>query len=264
MQREIELRAIYSRSMRIGYADPPYPGHAEKYRDQPTYGGEVDHVALIAALVSDYDGWALSTSSSALRQLLPLCPEGARVCAWHKPNPVPHATRGLHKSWEPVIVMPARHLAPGLPDALRALPARLGGSTLIGRKPTRFCAWLFQALGALPGDSFADLYPGSGIVGRAWTAYASRQYSSDASRAALSDACEAPSLPAPDDVSPAAVHDASSDVVSDVSARALDDTSSPGLADASPLERLDTSEEYSGDASAAGGQGDARGDHHRG
>ena len=58
------------RPMRMAYADPPYPGLSSKYyRDEPTYAGEVDHVALIAGLSRPgvYDGWALSTSSKALR-----------------------------------------------------------------------------------------------------------------------------------------------------------------------------------------------------
>lgn len=36
--------------MRIGYADPPYIGCAHLYADQPSYAGEVDHLALVARL----------------------------------------------------------------------------------------------------------------------------------------------------------------------------------------------------------------------
>jgi len=31
-----------------------------------------------------------------------------------------------------------------------------------------FCAWLFDCLGMVPGDSLEDLFPGTGIVARAW------------------------------------------------------------------------------------------------
>src|SRR3954465_10973819 len=56
------------RPLRFCYADPPYPGKAWMYREQPTYAGEVDHVELIASLeASRYAGWALSTSAKALR-----------------------------------------------------------------------------------------------------------------------------------------------------------------------------------------------------
>lgn len=152
--------------MRLAYADPPYPGTAELYRDQPTYGGEVDHVALLS-LLQLHDGWALSTSEKALRWLLPLCPKGTRVCPWVKPIGVSRQTYGMHSTWEPLLVFPARHMRPGFRNWLATPPAR-GGGTLIGRKPLAFCAFLFQCLGALPGDELADLYPGTGIVGRAW------------------------------------------------------------------------------------------------
>ena len=167
-RRCLELE-VAGRSMRFAYADPPYPGTAAKYyRDQPTYAGEVDHRELVARLTrSGYDGWALSTSARALRDVLPLCPPDARVCPWVKPIGVPRATRGLHNTWEPLIVVGGRRLQPGVRDWLSTHPAR-GGGTLPGRKPIAFCAFLFRALGMLPGDELADLYPGTGIVSRAW------------------------------------------------------------------------------------------------
>lgn len=157
--------------MRFAYADPPYPGLARKYyQHEPTYAGEVDHAALIASLeASGYDGWALSTSRDALRTVLPLCPEGAKVCPWVKPIGVSSKTRGLHNTWEPLIVVRGRELQPGKRDWLCAQPAR-GGGSLPGRKPLAFCAFLFDALGMLPGDEFNDLFPGTGVVSRAWAA----------------------------------------------------------------------------------------------
>lgn len=166
---------------RIGYADPPYPELAHYYADQPNYGGEVDHSALIP-LLTGYDGWALSTSSKALRALLPLCPPEAEVAAWVKPIGVPRTTRGTHSRWEAVIYVPARRLQPGKPDWLRAMPARLGDSDLIGRKPRAFYLWLFELLGMAPGDGFADLYPGSQMGSRCW-----RALSLDGSRRVLGD-----------------------------------------------------------------------------
>ena len=177
------------RPLRIAYADPPYPGLSKRYYGtQPTYAGEVDHAALVARLVTEFpDGWALSTSARALRDVLPLCPPEARVCAWVKPHGVPRATRGAHNVWEPVIVVGGRRLRPGVPDALCALPARLGGSDLMGRKPVAFCAWMFRLLGLLPGDEFVDLFPGSGIVGAAWRAVSSSGAPGDVSRAGIGD-----------------------------------------------------------------------------
>lgn len=189
--------------MRMCYADPPYPGLSSKYyRNEPTYAGEVDHAALVASLMEHYDGWALSTSSKALRDILPLCPPEARVCAWVKPIGAAPATRGLHGIWEPVVVVPGRLLRPGVPDALRAHAAR-GGGTLPGRKPIAFVAWLFDCLGLLPGDELVDLFPGTGIVGRAWRE-ASLTDRADASARA---ACDAPSPEPAGDPSPRGVSD---------------------------------------------------------
>lgn len=77
-------------------------------------------------------------------------------------------TFGIHNAWEPLIVVPGRALRPGKRDWLSAQPARKGGSDLIGRKPEAFCVWMFELLGMLPGDQLDDLFPGSGIVTRAW------------------------------------------------------------------------------------------------
>jgi len=156
-----------SRALRFAYADPPYPGMASKYKGEASFAGEVDHQALLSRL-QGYDGWALSTSARSLRDVLPMCPPGPRVCAWVKPIGASRRTWGMHNTWEPVIVSPGRALRPGFRDWLRAMPARGGGSTLIGRKPIRFCTWLFQCLGMLPGDTLDDLFPGSGIVARSW------------------------------------------------------------------------------------------------
>lgn len=166
--------------LRFAYADPPYPGLAKRYYGrEPTYAGEVDHRELIASLTAaGYAGWALSTSSEALRDVLPLCPPAARVCAWVKPGGVPPATYGPHTRWEAVVVVGGRKRRPGIRDWLHAHPAR-GGGTLPGRKPIAFCAWLFDLLGMIPGDTLDDLFPGTGMVSRAWTELSSRTPATD-------------------------------------------------------------------------------------
>ncbi len=161
-------RGVNTRPMRVAYADPPYPGCAWRYYRS----AEVDHANLITRLVCDFpDGWALSTSAKALRDVLPLCPPTARVCAWTKPHPAHVQSMGLHNTWEPLIVVGGRQLRPGVRDVLAALPAR-GGGELPGRKPIAFVAWLFSCLGVLPGDELEDLFPGTGVVGRAFRAIA--------------------------------------------------------------------------------------------
>lgn len=163
---------------RFAYADPPYLNLAHYYKNEPSYGGEVDHAQLIARLQSGgYAGWALSTSPKALRQLLPLVPEHAHLCPWVKPIGVPPLTYGLHTTWEALIVVGGRKRRPGVRDFLYAQPARKEG-TLIGRKPIAFCAFLFDALGMLPGDTLDDLFPGTGIVSRAWAELGAARQSS--------------------------------------------------------------------------------------
>lgn len=152
--------------MKIAYADPPYPGNAEKiYGDHPDYAGEVDHPLLIGRLRANYAGWALSTSAAALRNVLPLCPENARVLAWVKHT--------VTVSWEPVIVVSARKPDRSLRDWIEVEPdsyqwREKPEGYVTGQKPEAFCVWLFSWLGAQPEDDFADLFPGSGAVGRAW------------------------------------------------------------------------------------------------
>ena len=53
------------------------------------------------------------------------------------------------------------------PGARRTDPARV-----IGAKPAIFARWIFDLLGALPGDEFVDVFPGSGGIARAWELFA--------------------------------------------------------------------------------------------
>jgi hypothetical protein len=228
--RRRRATAVVNRGpLRFAYADPPYPGTARRYySSEPSYAGEVDHAELVASLeASGYAGWALSTSARALRDLLPLCPPHARVCAWVKPIGVSGLTYGLHNAWEALIVVGGRQRRPGRRDWLRAHPAR-GGGTLPGRKPIAFCAWLFDCLGMLAGDELVDLFPGTGIVSRAWAELSllqERDASPRSSTTAVADAgvgdsCHSgsqrqllsaalsdPSPPAPDDMSPSSPGD---------------------------------------------------------
>jgi hypothetical protein len=157
-----------SRETRLAYADPPYPGRAHLYADHPDYAGEVDHVALIERLADNYDGWALSTSAEALGDVLRLVEHlearPYRVLAWVK-----HTVK---VSWEPLIVVSARK-PEGVRDWIQVEPDSYQwrarpDSYVIGQKPKPFCQWMFAWLGAEPGDTFDDLFPGSGNVGAAW------------------------------------------------------------------------------------------------
>lgn len=54
-------------------------------------------------------------------------------------------------------------------EPLDTLPGRV-----IGAKPAAVCRWIFTLLGACPGDTLDDLFPGSDAVGRAWVALPDR------------------------------------------------------------------------------------------
>jgi hypothetical protein len=154
---------------RLAYADPPYPGQADR-----RYGGvEVDHAQLVDHLQT-FDGWALSTSAAALREIWNLAPD-ARCGAWLKT----WATNGWSRvrwSWEPVLfVTDRRGIHPGersdVWDALACAPncgtgswqevPGLGG----GSKPYPFVRWVLGLLDYREGDELVDLFPGSGAVG---------------------------------------------------------------------------------------------------
>lgn len=160
-------------SKRLAYADPPYPGQARRhYGDHPDYGGEVDHRDLIEQLAA-YDGWALSTSAAALQKVIALCPPDIRVGIWHRINSVHPGNRGnWWWMWEPLIIKAARPPKLVTRDLL-SLPTNQGflGNTITGEKPAQFCTWMFALLGAGPDDELADLFPGSGSVGRAWDSF---------------------------------------------------------------------------------------------
>ena len=160
--------------MKFAYADPPYPGQAKKwYRDHPDYAGEVDHAELIHQLNTGYpDGWALSTSGTALQSVLALCPPDVEIGIWHVTNAQYNGTGNkIWRTYEPVIFRGGR--ADG--NVVRNLVAcgQIGGlgATIAGQKPPPFCHWLFRMLGAQYRDTMTDLFPGSGAVGQEWEMY---------------------------------------------------------------------------------------------
>ena len=155
---------------RIGYADPPYPGCAGLYKDHADFGGEVDHAKLIERLQSDYDGWALHTSSVALPQIAPMLPEGVRIMAWVKSFAAFKRNVPVAYAWEPVIVKPARKPVVSSRIVYRdwlECPITMKRG-LAGAKPEKVCHWVFECLGCRPEDELSDLFPGTGAVGRAW------------------------------------------------------------------------------------------------
>lgn len=156
--------------MKVAYADPPYPGCAHYYKNHPDYAGEVDHLELIARLERDYDGWLLHTSSVALRHVLPLCPESARLMSWVKPFAAFKRNVPVAYAWEPVIVKPCRKQVISGRIVMRdwiseSITLKKG---LCGVKPEKVCFWAFEMFGMTPEDELHDLYPGTGAVTAAW------------------------------------------------------------------------------------------------
>jgi hypothetical protein len=166
--------------MKFAYADPPYLGCAQKYYNDPTYDSLDAHAQLIARLCNGYpDGWAYSLTSTTLRSILPLCPEDVRVGAWVKPFHVYKKGVRPAYAWEPVIYRGGRNKKhpPPLKGGKATTPKDFVSANitlkrgLTGAKPEGFCFWLFDLLGARPSDEFHDLFPGSGAVLKAWSAW---------------------------------------------------------------------------------------------
>jgi hypothetical protein len=152
----------------LAYADPPYPGQSDRYKN-----GRDVNLPLLIAYLNEFDGWALSTSAAALRDVWNLAPQ-ARCAAWLKT----WASNGWSRvrwSWEPVLFMTDRKgLKPGersdVWDGLvcapncavgswEEIPGKGGGS-----KPYEFVRWVLALLDYEEGDELVDIFPGSGGV----------------------------------------------------------------------------------------------------
>lgn len=157
---------------RIAYADPPYLGCSSYYPEHQ----EVDHKALLEKLCWEYEYWALSCSSPSLGFLLNhylLKDRGViRVAAWVKPfcSFKPNVNPGY--AWEPIIYKPREKRTRDVPTVRDWVAANITlRKGLVGAKPSRFCFWLFDLLGARIDDEFCDLYPGTGVVTKCWVSW---------------------------------------------------------------------------------------------
>lgn len=170
--------------MRFAYADPPYLGCGGLYADHHANALDWDnietHRALIERLCSEYpDGWAMSLSSPSLRDILPLCPEDARVGSWVKPFAAFKPNVNPAYAFEPVIWRGGRPYTRS-DDTVRDwvsanITLRRG---LPGAKPRNFCRWIFAILNAQPDDTLDDLFPGTGAVSAAWDEWRGAAYQS--------------------------------------------------------------------------------------
>lgn len=162
--------------MKIGYADPPYIGCANLYRDHQDFGGEVDHSKLIERLESEYDGWVLHASATphSMAVLAPLVEKtGARWMTWVKGFAAFKRNVSVAYAWEPVIIKPARKPVVSKRIVMRdwvesSITLKRG---LTGAKPEKVCHWAFEMVGARPDDVLDDMYPGTGAVSKAWQSW---------------------------------------------------------------------------------------------
>jgi len=158
--------------MKVAYADPPYIGQAKRYPEKT----EVDMEGLINQMTTFYTCWALSASSSSLKQILSYCPDDVRIAAWVKPFCSFKPNVNPAYAWEPVIIWHPRKRSRKLATVRDWVAANITlRKGLVGAKPIEFCFWLFELLGLETDDEFVDLYPGTGIVTKSWLEWKSRK-----------------------------------------------------------------------------------------
>lgn len=159
--------------VRFAYADPPYLGLAQKFYghlhpEAAEYDKPETHQRLIDRLCDEYDGWAMSLHSPALREILPMCPPDVRVMAWVKPFASFKPGVGVAYAWEPVIFRGGRKRTRQqmtVRDWCAVNITLKRGFT--GAKPRDVVLWMLDVLNAQPDDDIVDLFPGSGAVSEA-------------------------------------------------------------------------------------------------
>lgn len=167
--------------MRLVYSDPPYLGQAKRHYSNDPSGipaKEVNYPALVAHLLADYDGFALSASEPSIHYLNLLIhgPEldpkrwlnkDVRIAPWVKPHCSWKPWNSVAYTWEPVFFRTVRSKGarPTPRDHLVCNSTRQKGTH--GAKPEEFCEWILDLIGYDPArDTIEDMYPGSGVFTR--------------------------------------------------------------------------------------------------
>ena len=152
--------------MTFAYADPPYLGNGKKRYSQHENASEYDskqsHINLVNWLNANFDGWALSCNPSDLHWLLPHCPNDTRIACWVKPFHQIRRTT-VQYAWEAVLFRGSRinnMRKPMVRDWISHVPTRKKGT--VGAKPEAFNKWVLELLNYQAGDTFCDVFPGSG------------------------------------------------------------------------------------------------------
>jgi hypothetical protein len=161
-----------SRPMRFAYADPPYLGMGAKLYKRPEWDRIETHAALIERLNTEYpDGWALSCSSTSLREILPLTPKDCRLCPWVKPFCSYKPNVNPAYAWEMAIWRGGRphdRMDTTVRDWVSANITLRKGCP--GAKPAEFALKIVELLNAqvMKGDTIVDLFHGSGAMLGVW------------------------------------------------------------------------------------------------
>ena len=164
--------------MKLAYADPPYMGQAKRhYKNDPSGipAQEVDYWLLTAKLLQEYDGFALSASSTSMLRLnqmfygdnpyKPTNPD-IRIAPWCKPHCSWKPWNAVPYTYEIVYFRSVRIKGQRIPQSPRdhcvCSSTRQQGTH--GAKPVAFCEWILDLIGFdETRDTIDDLYPGSGV-----------------------------------------------------------------------------------------------------
>lgn len=163
----------------FAYADSPYLGCCGLYDhyhpDGRCWDDPETHRLLFERLNRDYpDGWAWSGKNDAteLRMMTGWAEADGgkvRLGSWVKPFHVFKPNVNPSYGWEPLMWKGGRHRGRDLPTVPDFLVCNITlQKGLTGAKPPEFARWVFQLLGMRRGDTFVDLYPGTGAMGTEW------------------------------------------------------------------------------------------------
>jgi hypothetical protein len=98
-----------------------------------------------------------------------MCPDDARVAAWVKPFAIFKPNVNPAYAWEPVIFRGGRRGDRSRATVRDWVSANITlKKGLTGAKPEAFSLWVLDLLGWENGDEMHDLFPGTGLVQKAW------------------------------------------------------------------------------------------------
>lgn len=105
-----------------------------------------------------------------------MCPADTRIGAWVKPFASFKPGVNPAYAWEPVLFRGGRKRGRDKPTIRDWVSVNITlKKGLTGAKPPDFCFWVFEILGAEPGDEFVDIFPGTGILTDCWNQFVNQE-----------------------------------------------------------------------------------------